>query len=79
MAEWQHFVEYCGAKPEDAAVIRARVFKCAMKYGENLQSLYMYWEMKNRPVEEHSSLDVAARETAHAQSLVAAEMGRIRE
>ena len=74
-AEWQHFLEYCGAKPEDAAVIRGKVFKCAMKYGENLQSLY--WEMKNRPVEEHSSVDVAAREAA--QSLVAAEMGRIRE
>merc|ERR1719253_315613 len=46
-----------------------------MKYGENLQSLY--WEMKNRPMEEHSTVDVAAREAA--QSLVAAEMGRIRE
>ena len=33
--------------------------------------------MKNRPVEEHSRVDVVAREAA--QSLVAAEMGRIRE
>ena len=56
-------------------MIRTKVFKCAMKYGDNLQSLY--WEMKNRPVEEHSSVGVAAREAA--QSLVAAEMGRIRE
>ena len=74
-AEWQRFLEHCGAKPEDAAVIRTKVFQCAMKYGENLQSLY--WEMKNRPVEEHSSVDVAAREAA--QSLVVAELGRIRD
>ena len=54
-AAWQRFLEHCGAKPEDAAVIRTKVFQCAMKYGENLQSLY--WEMKNRPMEEHTSVD----------------------
>ena len=57
------------------AVVRAKVFKCAMKYGEDLQSLY--WEMENRPVEEHSRVDVAAREAA--QLLIAAELGRTRE
>ena len=37
-AEWQQLLEGCGAKPEDAAVIRKKVFDCAVRYGSKLQA-----------------------------------------
>ena len=73
-AEWQQFLEGCGAKPEDAAVIRKKVFDCAVRYGSKLQA--MYWELKNKPSDEYDAGDIAAREAA--QGLVIVELGRIK-
>ena len=74
-AEWQKFLEGCGAKPAEAAVIRKKVFDCAVRYGSKLQAVY--WDLKSKPSSEYLVGDVAARQAA--QALVTIELGRIKD